>query len=101
MICSVARLCIYANKVDVQFPYILVWKLQTQACEIVAGTKRKQCKKFHVEICKTKKDKSLHAQFRQAMIYNAVSVSRLSTKLQVATCKTKKDRFVHAQLRTL
>ena len=45
----------YMNKVDVQFPYILVWKLHTQACEIVAGTKRKLCKKFQVDICKTKK----------------------------------------------
>ena len=26
--------------VDVQFPHILVWKLHTQACEIVAGTKK-------------------------------------------------------------
>ena len=41
------------NKVDMQFPYILVWKLHTQACEIVAGTKRKLCKKFQVDICKT------------------------------------------------
>ena len=38
------------NKVDLQFPYILVWKLHTQACEIVAGTKRKPCKKFQVDI---------------------------------------------------
>ena len=43
------------NKVDVQFLHILVWKLQTQACKIVAGTKRKLCKKFQVDICKTKK----------------------------------------------
>ena len=41
------------NKIDVQFPYTLVWKLHTQACEIVAGTKRKLCKKFQVDICKT------------------------------------------------
>ena len=72
-----------------QFPYILVWKLHTQACEIVAGTKRKPCKKFQVDICKTKKDRSAHAQLRQAMIYNAARVRRLSTKLQVDsdTCK--------------
>ena len=38
------------NKVDVQFPYISVWKLHTQACEIVAGTKRELCKKFQVYI---------------------------------------------------
>ena len=44
-----------------QFPYILVWKLHTQACEIVAGTKRKLRKKFQVDICKTKKDRSAHA----------------------------------------
>ena len=43
------------NKVDVQFPYSLVWKLHTQACEIVAGTKRKLCKKFQVDISKLKK----------------------------------------------
>ena len=50
------------NEVDVQLQYILVWKLHTQACEIVAGTKRKLCKKFQVDICKTKKDRSAHAQ---------------------------------------
>ena len=38
---------------------------------------------------------------RQAMIYNAARVRRLSTKLQVDTCKTKKDRSAHVQLRTL
>ena len=43
------------NKVDVQFQYILVWKLHTQACEIVARIKRKQFKKFQVNICKPKK----------------------------------------------
>ena len=52
------------NKVDVQFPYVLVWKLHTQAYEIVARTKRKPCKKFQVDICKTKKDRSAHAQLR-------------------------------------
>ena len=80
------------NKVDVQFPYILVWKLHTQACEIVAGTKRKPCKKFQVDICRNKKNGSAHAQLRQAMIYNAARVRRLFTKLQVNsdTCKTKK-----------
>ena len=45
------------NIVDVQFPHILVQKLHTQACEIVAGTKRKLCKKFQVDICKTKTDR--------------------------------------------
>ena len=80
-----------------QFPYILVWKLHTEACEIVAGTKRKPCKKFHVDICKTKKDRSAHAQLCQAKIYNAARVRRLSTKLQVDsdTCKTKK-RYICA-----
>ena len=75
-----------------QFPYILAWKLHTQACETVVGTKEKPCIKFQVDICKTKKDRSAHAQLRQAMIYNAARVRRLSTKLQVDsdTCKTKK-----------
>ena len=41
------------NKVDVQFPYILMWKLHAEACKIVAGTERKLCKKFQVDICKT------------------------------------------------
>ena len=41
-----------------------MWKLHTQACEIVAGTKRKLCKKFQVDTCKTKKDRSAHAQLR-------------------------------------
>ena len=45
------------NKVDVQFPHISVRKLHTQECEIVGGTKRKLCKKFQVDICKTKKDR--------------------------------------------
>ena len=52
------------NKVDVQLPYILVCKLHTQACKIVSETKRKLCKKFQVGICKTKKDRSAHAQLR-------------------------------------
>ena len=51
-------------KVHVQFPHILVLKLHTQACEIVAGTKRKLYKKFQVDICKTKKDRSPHALLR-------------------------------------
>ena len=41
----------FMNKVDVQLPLILVRKLHTRACEIVAGTKRKLCKKFQVDIC--------------------------------------------------
>ena len=45
--------------------------------------------KFQVNTCKTKKDRSAHAQLHQAMIYNAARVRRLSTKLQVDTCKTK------------
>ena len=73
-----------------QLTYILVWKLHTQACEILAETKRKLCKKFQVDICKTKKDKSVHVVEIQAMIYNAARVRRLSTKFQVDTCKTKK-----------
>ena len=43
------------NKVDMQFPHILQWKLHTQGCEILGGTKRKLCNKFQVDICKTKK----------------------------------------------
>ena len=50
---------------------------------------------------KLKKDRSAHAQLRQAMIYNVARVRKLSTKLQVDTCKTKKDRSTYAQLRTL
>ena len=53
---------------------------------------------FQVNSCKTKKDRSAHAQLCQAMIYNEARVRRLSTKLQVDTCKAKKDRNVHAQL---
>ena len=55
---------IHIYRADVQFPHILVRKLHTQACEIVAGTKRKLCKKFQVDIFKTKKDRSAHAQLR-------------------------------------
>ena len=52
----------YTSKVVMQLPYILVWKLYTQACEIVAGTKRELCKKLQVDICKKlKKDRSAHA----------------------------------------
>ena len=86
-----------------QFPYILVWNLHTQACKIVAGTKRKPCKKFKVDVCKTEEDRSAHAKLHQAMIYNAARVRGLSTKLQVDsdTCRTKKDTSAHVQLRTL
>ena len=48
---------------------------------------------------KLKKDRYAHEQLRQAMIYNAARVRRLSTKLQVDTYKTKKDSS--AQLPTL
>ena len=86
-----------------QFPHILVRKLHTQAYEIVAGTKRKLYKKFQLDICKTKKDRSAHVHLVveiQAMSYNAAMVRRLFTKFQVNTCKTKKkDRSAHAQLR--
>ena len=57
--------------------------------------------KFQVNTCKTKKDRSVHAQLCQAVIHNAARVRTLSTKLQVNTCKTKKDRSAHVQLRTL
>ena len=46
--------------------------------------------KFQVNTCKTRKDRSAHAQLHQAMIYNVARVRRLSTKLQVDTCKLKK-----------
>ena len=68
-----------------------------------AAMVRKLFTKFQVNTCKTKKDRSAHAQLyqAQAMMYNAARVRRLSTKLQVDTCKTKKDRSAHVQLRTL
>ena len=50
------------NKVDVQFPHILVQKLHTQACEIVAGTKRNCVRSFKPIHAKLKKDRSAHAQ---------------------------------------
>ena len=55
-----------------------------------AAMVRRLFTKFQVSTCKTKKDRSAHAQLRQAMIYNAARVSRLSTKLQVDTCKIEK-----------
>ena len=69
----------------------------------MGGTKRKLCKKFQVDICKTKKiDLPMRSCTPcieiQAMIYNAAMVRKLLTKFQVNTCKTKKDRSVHAQL---
>ena len=68
-----------------------------------AAMVRRLFTKFQVNrpTCKTKKDRSAHAQLRQAMIYNAARVRRLSTKLQVDTCKAKKDRSAHEQQRTL
>ena len=57
--------------------------------------------KFQVDTCKTKKDRSTHAQLRQAMIYTAARVRRLSAKFKIDTCKTKKDRSAQVQLRTL
>ena len=66
-----------------------------------AARVRRLFTKFQVNTCKTKKDRSGHAQLPQAMIYIAARVRRLSTKLQVDTWNTKKDRSVHAQLRTL
>ena len=60
---------------------------------------RRLSAKFQVTTGKTKKDRSAHAQLRQAMIYNAARVRRLSTKLQVDTCRTKKkDRSAHVLL---
>ena len=61
-----------------------------------AAMVRRLLTKFQVNMCKTKKDRSVHAQLRQAMIYNAARVRRLSTKLQVDTWITKKDRSAHA-----
>ena len=57
--------------------------------------------KFQVNTCKTKKDRSAHAQLRQAMIYNAARVRKLFAKFQVDACKTKKDTSAHAQLHPL
>ena len=66
-----------------------------------AAMVRRLFTKFQVNTCKTKKDRSAHAQLCQVMIYNAARVRRLFTKLQVDTCKTKKDRSAHVSLRTL
>ena len=55
-----------------------------------AAKVRRLSTKVQVDTCQTKKDRSAHAQLRQAMIYNAAKVRRLSTKLQVDTCKAKK-----------
>ena len=66
-----------------------------------AAMVRRLFTKFQVNTCKTKKDRSAHAQLRQAMIYDTARVRRLFTKFQVDICKTKKDGSAHAQLRTL
>ena len=72
-----------------------MWKLHTQACEMVAGTKRKLCKKFQVDTCKTKRDRSLTCAVAylvieiQAMTYDVARVRRLCTKFQVNTSKIK------------
>ena len=57
-----------------------------------AARVRRLFTEFQVNTCKTKKDRSAHAQLHQVMIYNAARVRRLFTKLQVDsdTCKTKK-----------
>ena len=75
--------------------------VEIQAMIYNAAMVRRLFTKFQVNTCKTKKDRSAHAQLCQAMIYNAARIRRLPTKLQVDTCKTKKDRSAHAQLRTL
>ena len=54
-----------------------------------AGVRRLSTK-FQVDTFRSKRDRSAHAQLRQAMIYNAARVRRLSTKFQVDTFKTKK-----------
>ena len=59
-----------------------------------AGMVRRLFTKFQVNTCKTKKNRSAHAQLCQATIYNAARVRRLARKLQVDTCKTKKDKTV-------
>ena len=66
-----------------------------------AAMVRRLFTKFQVNKCKTKKDRSAHAQLRQAMTYDTARVRRLFTKFQVDICKTKKDRSAHVQLRTL
>ena len=75
--------------------------VEIQAMIYNAAMVRRLFTNFQVYTCKTKKDRSAHAQLRQTMIYNAARVSRLYTKLQVDTCQTKKDRSAHVQLRTL
>ena len=71
---------------------------------------RRLSTKFQVDTCKSKEDRSAHAQLCavahlvveiQAIIYNAARDRRLSTKFQVDIYKTKRDSSVHAQLRTL
>ena len=59
--------------------------------------------KFQVNTCKTKRDRSAHAQLHQARIYKLMQQgsARLSTKLQVDTCKPKNDKSAHVQLHTL
>ena len=93
------------NKVDVLLPHILVRKLHTQDCEIVGGTKRELCKKFQVDICKTKEDRSAHAQLRTLQlrskpwfIMRQWSGGCLQN-FKPIHAKLKKDRSVHAQLR--
>ena len=66
-----------------------------------AAKVRRLFTKFQVDTYKTKKERIVHVQLRQAMICNVARVRSLSTKLQVDTCKTEKDRSVHAQLHTL
>ena len=46
-----------------------------------AAMVRRLSTKLQVDTCKTKKDRSAHAQLRQAMIYNVARVRRLYTKL--------------------
>ena len=80
-----------------------------------AGKVRRLPTKFQVDTCKIKKERIVHVQLRQAMIYtvahlviqiqamiyNAARVRSFSTKLQADTCKSKEDRYAHMQLHTL
>ena len=93
------------NKEDEQFLHILLRELHTQPYKIVGWTKRKLGKKFQVDICKTKEDRSAHAQLRTLQlrskpwfIMRQWSGGCLQN-FKPIHAKLKKDRSVHAQLR--
>ena len=81
--------------------------VEIQAMIYNAAKVRRLSTIFQVDTCKTKKERIVHVQLSQTMIYDVAIVRSFSTirklckKFQVDTCKSKEDRSAYAQLHTL